>query len=212
MKFEGIKFISYSYVSILKNPWSEIPINQEFALDLFGDSKFTQAGLNSDGFTITFSKFLPTEKVVLGPERIEIKRNQKENVLLLSEIISDNFREKDLSVRAYGINLSTEFILPEIENQTKWIADNLFSSNLQHDNVSIEAQNIRLKWTDDKAVINLSIEPRVDNKNALFVASNEHHEDNQPELFNRKQLEDVFSKAEETIESVLAKILGGIKD
>lgn len=212
MPIENSKVISRSYVTLFENPWLDLTIENQFAMNLFDDPQRTRGSITNNGFVIVNTGTIPEESVLIAPDKIQIVKRELNTFIEVVDRIAEylNEKEHDFTTKSFGLNIDLEFTLPDVDNATQWIAERLISDHARLPDTEITAKSIQFRITPfEDGHLELRIEPRANIPNRIFASSNEHHEIVGEGLLSGDNLTDGFNVAEENLIRILNQLLDG---
>jgi hypothetical protein len=171
------KILSYSFVGIWKQLFSQIPIlDNTFSKDIFKDPYNTISGISPNGFVITLQDVFPAKTVLFNTQRIEIS---SVNLHEVSEILIKILKEFDISTNNstefanLGFNFELEVDLGQ--KADNWIKNSFFGNLIsKNQGINIIGKAIHFDIAVQQKRYDVLIEPRLSQENAIFIKINDH--------------------------------------
>lgn len=201
--------ISYSLVGVWSKPVQKIPLlEKEFCMKLFESPYQTEHGLSDDGFVIVLSdNKKPVPLVKINPLKIQFVHRSIDELITTTEklveelqrITSSNF---DFSLKAIGINTEHEWSGLDFDADD-YLSQQYLESKIDSKsgyNVKAKSLNFQLISEDD-GLYGIKIEPRANNKKAIFCNINDHRDVNMDEFPKREMITKLFDESLENLEN-----------
>lgn len=195
--------ISYSIVGVWTKPVSEIPpLDRKFCLKLFDDPYQTEHGLTDEGFVIALNdNKLPIPVVKINPIRIQfIHRTIDELVVIIEKVVQEvkNLTSSsfDFSLKAVGVNTEHEWAGLKTDADDYLYQQYLLSKIKPNTGYSAKVKSLNFQLVSEKSgLYGITIEPRANNKKALFCNINDHLDLRQKEFPDENQIRELFNNS-----------------
>lgn len=225
-----INFLSYSYVIIWKKPLLSIPgFNLETLRNLFENPALTQVDSSPNGLTISMLKKI--EIPFDSKERVINIEPPISPFIVINNAIMHNFNPNlegllrthnklTSLIKEGGVDLSSSFISGQLGinidfelsieplSSREWFGKRLFSEKFKNNKEVLGTQMAFRVVIDKTNVINVNVQPRANNDNAIFVSINNHFNDSPDYIFeDSNKFEKIFEDSIIKIKDIISPIL-----